>query len=185
MLYSNETQNRHVMNTMKWTFLVGLLILTQACSIVELDEETQDVTDQSEPLSEVDLGTSILPTEEEMFAELLHDGDAKTWLSSEFSIEGIGGFLDCRLDDVVILKADGTYEYDGGRELCGAEDNQRDRTGNWSFDFADQELIFEPGSDEESRVKLVSLEGNLLTFTGVYENDIFGSFDISGRYTSN
>ncbi|MEQ9301490.1 MAG: lipocalin family protein [Cyclobacteriaceae bacterium] len=173
------------MNSMKFTFFLGLLILTQACSIVELDEEIDEVTDQSEPLSEVDLGTSILPTEEEMFGELLHGGDTKTWISSEFSIEGISGFLDCRLDDTVTLKADGTYEYDGGSELCGAEDDQRNRSGNWSFDFADQELVFEPGSDEESRVKVVSLEGNLLTFTGVYENDIFGSFDISGRYTSN
>lgn len=165
-------------------YFVSLIMLTSACSIVELDESA-DADRDGTTISEVDLGSATTPDEVSLFAQMLHGNGSKTWVASEFSIEGMTGFLDCRLDDVITLNADGTYEYDGGTNLCGLEDDQRIRNGNWSYNFETTELILEPNSDMESVAKVISLEGNILTVTGVYENDILGSFDVSGRYVSN
>ncbi|MEM8893603.1 MAG: lipocalin family protein [Bacteroidota bacterium] len=166
-------------------YFVSFVVLASACSIVELDEEPNETQLDGGTPSEVDLGGENTPEEEIVFAQMLHGADSKTWIASEFSIEGMSGFLDCRLDDVITLYADGTYEYDGGNNLCGLEDNQRIRRGNWSYNFETTEVTLEPGTNLESTARVISLEGNILTLTGVYKNDILGSFDVSGRYVSN
>ena len=173
------------MNYLSKVYCISLILLISACSIVELDDAPMDTGVDGGSISEVDLGDATTPDEEGVFAQMLHGSESKTWIASEFSIEGVSGFLDCRLDDVITLHANGTYEYDGGRDLCGAEDHQRIRTGDWSYNFETTELILEPDSEMRAVARIVSLEGNILTVTGVYENDILGSFDVSGRYVSN
>lgn len=160
---------------------LSLLVLVTACSIVELGNDEQiDGTD----LSQVDLGSGDLPTESAVFGQMLHNNSSKIWRADEFTIEGLTGFLDCRQDDTITLSADGTYTYDGGTLLCGGDDNTRNKTGNWSFDFENKLLIIEPGTDNETSAKVVTLETGLITMTGIYTSDIFGIFDVAGSYKS-
>ncbi|MEM9337302.1 MAG: hypothetical protein AAGA66_01130 [Bacteroidota bacterium] len=170
------------MKSLSVVFGVFLLV---GCNIVELEENSPAT--ESDPINDssiVNLGDNDLPSDAATLAQMLHNNDSKTWAANEFSIEGLSSFLSCRLDDTITLFSDGTYTYDGGESLCGGEDNERNRTGNWAFDFETQALIFEPGTTEESTATLVTLDAGLLTFTGIYQSNLFGSFDVEGRYTS-
>jgi len=158
-------------------FLLILIVLA-GCQIVSV-EGPMATDDQLI----VDLGVGSLPNSSEI-GLMLHNDSSKTWSASQFAIEGIVGFLNCRLDDTITLHKDGTYSYDGGNTLCGGEDNLRIREGNWGYDLDLELLIFEPGTEAESVVELVTLDENTITFRGVYESDIFGSFDIEGNYTT-
>lgn len=156
------------------------------CNIVEVEEGNSPDSNNSPSGTEdqVNLGDQVLPEDALSLGQLLHNNDSKTWMASQFTIEGVGAFLDCRLDDTITLFSDGTYSYDGGANLCGADDDQRNRTGNWTFSFETLALIFEPGTDEEASATIVTLDEGVFTFTGVYQSNLFGSFDIEGRYTS-
>lgn len=161
-------------------------LLLGSCTIVQVDEETLTSNDDDDAVTDgVDLGSESIPSDEDTFGQMLHNNSSKTWSAIEFSIEGMSAFLTCRLDDSITLSSDGTYLYDGGQDLCGAEDDIQIRTGSWSFDFATHELILEPGTENEASAIVMTLNDDVLTFTGVYESDVFGDFDIEGRYSSN
>lgn len=158
-----------------------LLMLMSACSIVEL--ENNDPIDGSD-ISNVNLGSGDLPTDSEVFGQMLHNNASKVWSGEEFTIEGFSGFLDCRLDDTITLSSDGTYSYDGGTLLCGGDDSSRIKTGNWSYDFDNKLLVIDPGTANETSAKIITLETGLITMTGIYTSDIFGVFDVAGSYKS-
>lgn len=168
------------------TQILLTIIFLSGCNIVELEEAANPVTDGSQEINttQVNLGSRSIPGESVAFGQMLHNNDSKVWIANQFSIEGLDAFLDCRLDDTITLFVDGTYMYDGGNNLCGADDNQRMRTGNWTFNFETSSLVFEPGSAEETSATVVTLDNNVLTFTSIYQSQLFGSFDIAGRYTA-
>lgn len=173
-----------VMSRKLSTSILGILslsILVSACGIVSLEDDQP--ADQPD-VTNVELGSGGLPTDAEAFGQMLHNNDSKVWSAEEFTIEGFDGFLDCRLDDTITLDSDGTFSYDGGTLLCGGEDDTRNKTGNWSFDFTDKLLILEPGTANETSAKIITLETGLITMTGIYDSDIFGLFDIAGSYKS-
>ena len=165
-------------NLIMLMFLIG-------CDVVSVDSTDPSIPNGQDQTNEVNLGEGSIPSDQDTFGLMLHNNDSKTWSAQEFTIEGFSNFLDCRLDDTITLFVDGTYEYDGGSNLCGGEDSERSRTGNWSFNSTDNILIFEPGSSEESSVTVVTLDNQILTFRGIYQSDIFGSYDIEGRYSAN
>jgi hypothetical protein len=163
-------------------FFLFVVLMINACTIVEI-EDNQDSENGVITLTQgAIIGTGTIPTETSDFTNFLHGQGSKTWTAEEFSIEGMDGFLNCRLDDQVTLNSDGTYLYDGGERLCGAEDNQRIRTGIWSYNADSHELILEPGSDQEVIGTVKHLTNNELIITSRYESRLFGSFEVSGRY---
>lgn len=170
--------------------LLALLLLSTAiaCEIVDAGTEPgqpETMTPTGDPNDQlVKLGSGNVPEDPAAFASMLHNDSEKTWAASEFALEGLTMFQSCRLDDAVTLFANGTYQYDGGRLLCGAEDDTRMRSGTYAYDAAQALLIFEPGTAQEAVAQLITLEQGQLVFSAVYASDLFGSFDITGSYTT-
>ena len=58
------------------------------------------------------------------------------------------------------LRSDGTYTYDGGANLCGAEDNVRMRTGTWRLINNGNNILFDEGLSNEYTANVEGLEDN-------------------------
>ena len=160
------------------TFLiiVGALLIS-SCEIVDI--KIEEGMDEGE--KQLIYGPSQIPSEEETIALFLHRGNAKFWTSEGFTLSGVSGFQQCRLDDVIVLKEDGTYQYNGGEILCGAEDNQKLKTGTWEINFDEGTLlIFNPGTQNEYQALVTGLEENTIVLSGSY----FG-LEVQGIYVSN
>lgn len=161
------------------SFALGIV----ACEVVELDspqavnpgpEGDPDGGNGPNP-SGVVTGPDSLPQDEDTFLLFLAGDSAKTWNATQFTIEGISGFQDCRLDDRMTLLADGTYIFDGGTANCGGGD-QAQAQGTWRLDFESATLFFTLGPDESSG-QLIGLEESTLVILG----DFIG-LDIAARY---
>ncbi len=150
-----------------------------ACDVVQLEQlNATDSEDGS--LTEDELqGPSTVPSTAEEVLSLLHNGTEKAWEAEGFTIFGMSGFLSCRLDDNMILAADGTYRYDGGVVLCGAEDNTRFKEGTWELSDDLQTITFVEGS-ETFRADLMGLTTDQITLRGNYQG-----LEVNGVYTSN
>ena len=62
----------------------------------------------------------------------------------------------------------GTYEYNGGTNLCGAEDDRTSRFGTYQIDFANQRVVFDAGTDNESVATVTGLDENAIVLEGSY-----------------
>lgn len=111
--------------------------------------------------------------------EYLHGGKDKTWVTVGFYLEGLTGFQDCRLDDKFVFSGDGTYRYDGGKKLCGGEDNKRIKTGVWEKMEKKKMLVFNKGTSYEYVAKIVSSEDGFLILTTSYHG-----LEVKGVYQS-
>ena len=165
------------------TLLVAGLLLVASCEVVELERRASGSLPNEATADVLDIGSQDLPADSAAFALLLHNGESKTWSADQFVFEGLSMFLACRLDDVMTLNADGTYAYDGGENLCGAEDDQRFRIGTWAFDVDTEQLTFDSGTSNAFSAEIVTLEEGIVVLESEYRSDIFGNFDIQGRYT--
>ena len=154
-------------------FYIGILIsaLTiQACSVVEGDFVEQD--------NSTDLTfDNVFPTSSIDANNILRGDVTKSWETSAFTIESANGFQTCRLDDQIVLDADGTYAYDGGSVLCGAEDNEKNRSGSWTLDVDARLLILDEGTDNEFSLYVESLvESEIVVSTSYRGLAILGKF---------
>jgi hypothetical protein len=157
-----------------------------SCDIVELDPDNDPDMDKGDSSTGiVNRGSEVIPNDSTDILTLLHGNGSKAWEAEEFSISGLNFFQGCRLDDQIILSNDGTYSYDGGEILCGAEDNQRTRSGSWELDFSTTRLIFDKGTALEYSADLITLENETVVLSGIYVNDLFGTFNVEGRYINN
>lgn len=130
-----------------------------------------ELTTLKEP-SEVDQVTIFEPevfpqTMAEYRAEL-HGETSKKWTNTTFTLGGMDGFQDCRLDDTININGDGTYTYDGGDILCGAEDNEQSRTGTWEIINGGANIIFDKGTEREYEANVTGLQDNTLAIEGKY-----------------
>lgn len=149
---------------------IALLCFLTACSVVEENS-----------VGSSDTGTI---TYENVFPESIIDanayllgGESRTWSTVAFTIDGISGFQNCRLDDQVTLLDDNTYRYDGGTMLCGAEDNQKIKTGTWQLDANARLLTFDDGTSEESVFYIESLtNGEIVVSSHYYNYKVVGKF---------
>ena len=166
-----------------------LFMFAFACNVIDQAAPAESGSGQqqnpSSSINVVDRGSGNITSDPEEFAVLLHNNGSKVWSAEQFNIEGLGMFLQCRLDDAITLSSDGTYQYDGGQNLCGGEDDIQDRSGSWEFNVANRTLTFDRGTALETTGRLVTLEENLIVLEGQYISDLFGSFDVVGRYASN
>ena len=156
--------------------IIAGILFTTSCEIVEI-APVEAIDEEETPLIQ---GPSQTLSDEETFAFYLHGGNTKSWAAQGFTISGISGFQQCRLDDNMVLGEDGTYQYDGGETLCGAEDNQRLKTGTWEIEFDESMLIFNKGTQIEYQVIVSGLDENTIVLDGTY----FG-LEIRGIYISN
>lgn len=142
------------------SMLFGLLAFT-ACSVVV--EEGNNSSEAGGITFENIFPSSIIDAN----TFLLGSGN-RTWSTMEFTIEGINGFQNCRLDDEIELRDDNTYTYDGGTMLCGAEDSQKIKTGIWEFDGSTRTIVFDKGTEQESMIYIESLTDEEIVISSQY-----------------
>ena len=100
-------------------------ILMLSCDIVEVTPDQNPNGSGGNSSDMINRGSEIIPADSVEFAALLHGNSSRVWSAEQFTLAGLNVFQSCRLDDQIQLINDGTYSYDGGDLLCGAEDNQQ------------------------------------------------------------
>ena len=155
------------MNHLSKLFLLALVI--SSCSVVEvenMDNENSEINFESTfPNSAIDVNAYLL------------GGESRTWTTLEFTIDGVNGFQSCRLDDQIQLNSDNTYDYDGGDMLCGAEDDQKLKSGTWEVDVDNRTLTFDAGTDREGIFHIESLNAEEIVVRSQYYNwEVLGKF---------
>ena len=144
-------------------FLITLLFLVSSCDVINLDTPpTDDPVDQNVSVS----GPNTLPADQDTFLNYLRGNNGKTWNASQFTLQGMDGFQNCRLDDAMTLGNDGNYQFDGGNVSCGGED-QGQAQGTWNLDFENSRLSFVLGGDT-FQGEVVGLTENTLVIRGTY-----------------
>lgn len=162
------------------------LIAVSSCQIVEEDtiEEGPDMMETPDDGgANVDLGSQEIPSDSATFVNLIHGENSRTWRAEEFTLESLSGFQDCRLDDLMTLHSNGTFEYDGGQVLCFGEDDRRMRTGTFTIDPANAQITFTDEAHVSYVAQVVTLEEGEIVLRGVYES-FLGDLDVAGRYLS-
>lgn len=156
------------MNHLIRLFLLAFAI--SACSVVEVEdidnENTEINFDSTFPNSAIDVDAYLL------------GGESRTWTTLEFTIDGVNGFQNCRLDDQIQLNSDKTYNYDGGDMLCGAEDDQKLKSGIWEVDVDNRILTFDAGTDQEAIFHIESLNAEEIVVRSQYY-----SWEVLGKFT--
>lgn len=156
------------MNHLIRLFLLALAI--SACSVVEVedvDNENAEINfDSTFPNSAIDVNAYLL------------GGESRIWTTLEFTIDGVDGFQNCRLDDQIQLNSDNTYDYDGGDMLCGAEDDQKLKSGTWMVDVDNRTLTFDAGTDREGVFQIESLNAEEIVVRSQYY-----SWEVLGKFT--
>ena len=148
-----------------------LVFLGFACSCSVVVEESSDLEvsgitfDDSFPNSVIDVNAYLL------------GGSSRTWTTVGFTIDGVVGFQNCRLDDQIQLHDNQTYDYDGGDMLCQAEDNQKLKSGTWELDASNRRLTFDKGTDTEAVFYIESLTADEIVVSSQYYSwKVMGSF---------
>ena len=171
------------------------IFLANSCNIVSVDpvaENTVDELEEPETDEGIDVGSGETPTDSAVVFTMLTDGSSKTWGADDFLLEGMGisTSQSCRLDDQITFNADGTFLYNSGDWLCGAEDNSEMRSGTFSVDLSEEDPVIlfqgiEGFGNTSFSGKIWTLEEDLIVISSVYNSQVFGSFEVTGRYTTN
>lgn len=158
------------MKLMKQVLCLLLIMVTTSCSVVEvdgMDSEGNTISfEDNFPASAIDVNTYLV------------GGATRTWVTVAFTIDGVNGFQNCRLDDQIRLNDDLTYSYDGGTTLCGAEDNQKLKSGNWEVNASNRTLTFDKGTDREAVFYIESLDEEEIVVSSHYY-----SWKVMGKFT--
>lgn len=149
-----------------------------SCSVSDDDEVSTATDANGNVVNTVDNGI-VVATDSVNFRMLLTDSVFKEWKTSLFTLAGSTTFTDCRLDDIMLLFKDGTYNYQGGK-LCGAEDNEMNRNGSWELDYSNKKIYFDKGSSNEYVAEVIGLLNNELRVKGAYMG-----MEIRGLYKTN
>lgn len=164
--------------------LINYLVLGALFSAVLI---SCDVSDSDEPAAPMDANGNIVEQVDEgditandstNFRKLLTDTVSKSWDATFFTLAGSDAFTQCRLDDSFTFYADGKYDYVGGR-LCGAEDNQANRSGNWELDYTEKKIYFDRGTRNEYVAEVIGLQEDELRVKGTYMR-----MEVRGLYSS-
>ena len=142
--------------------LIVLGFTFYSCDVIELSSGVETPAD-----NDIIQGPQTIPSDQAQFLEFLHGTESKSWDATGFTIAGISGFQDCRLDDQIKIFADGTYQYNAGSLLCGAEDNQSTRSGTWTLDLAQSSIIFQIDGDSFEAL-VIGLDSEGIVLNGSY-----------------
>jgi len=153
--------------------LLSTVFLFAACN--SSDNDGPNAADDAVTIEEGE----IVAMDEAEFKSII-DGDAeKIWAASAFTLAGLTTFTDCRLDDSMLFRSDGTYEYNGGQDLCGAEDDAFIKTGTWEVNFDDATIIFDKGTSNEEVGEVIGMTETEIKLKGAYM-----MMEVRGVYTS-
>lgn len=154
-----------------------LALLISACN--SFDQEAFDEGFENAQILEYTIPTTI-PESNDQFKLLLHGTEKNQWVAKEFTLEGLLGAQDCRLDDIMTLRQDGTYQFDGGKMSCGGDDVVS-KSGVYRIDYDNKKLIFDEGAADAVIVNVSGLAQGVIALDG--EVSIFGvSMTIKGVY---
>lgn len=116
------------------------------------------------------------PGEESEIIRILSSNDDRAWVNSTFSLEMFGE-IECRKDDVFTFFADGSFEYDGGSQLCGDSDNKQIVQGTWELDFDNGVIIFNKGAEDETSARYITIKEEIIRLQGAWNG-----FAIDAQY---
>ena len=123
---------------------------------------------------------NIYPNSIENANTILTGSGTRSWSSNSFTIEGISGFQPCRLDDQIVMNMDGSFSYDGGDVLCGAEDNMQIKSGSWNLNYTTRTLTFVPNTGDPVELYIEMLTDQEVVFSANYIG-----LDILGKLSKN
>ena len=177
-----ETKQFNIMKkTIKLFAVAGLVALTiVSCKKKDSDDSTTadttnttatNGTNNSDPTPSQDF-----PADEVSFKTAIANNDTKNWGEATFELAGVG-VQDCRHDDIMTLKGDGTYSYDNGALTCGTD--EATKTGTWEANFTAKTITFDKGESDEYSADIVSLSNTKFVLKGKWNG-----MDISGTYAS-
>lgn len=161
------------MKTKTLITLAAAIIIFAACNENEDESPSNGTADATIGEAEIAASDSV------DFKALIDGGSSKVWMASAFTLAGSTTFTSCRLDDEMTLNSDGTYMYNGGINLCGAEDNQQIKLGTWALDFSEKMLLFDAGTQDEADALVIGLTENEIRLRGAYM-----SMEVRGVYTA-
>ncbi len=78
--------------------------------------------------------------------------------------------------DSMVLSSDGTYQYDGGDQLCGAEDDASAKVGAWEFNAENAVMTFDPGTESEVSVNIITLDDIRLSYFRAVLNPVVAPY---------
>lgn len=161
--------------TLKYFAIAGLVALTiTSCKKDDDDSNdnaTNNTTTDANPTPAVDY-----PASETAFNSSISNDNSKTWGEADFELEGVG-VQDCRHDDLMTLKSDGTYSYDNGALTCGTDEAMK--TGTWEANYSEKTIVFDKGESDEYSATIVSLSEKTFKLEGKWSG-----MDITGTYTA-
>lgn len=160
----------------KSLIFISTLLFTAGCEVVTVDGNNPN----NNPDAGLIPNDIDYPATSAELEQMLTNSDQKTWSSSAFEIEGISGFQSCRLDDQIMLTANGTFSYNGGDVLCGAEDRNRIRGGSWEVDFETRTISIVTDNEDQFDLLIESVNDVKIIFSGFY----FG-LEITGEFEAN
>lgn len=155
------------MKTLNYGLALSLLLVITSCNLATLDDPIVEGEEQTEQEEDRVTGPNSIPSLAQ-FETLFHGDTEKVWAGAAFTLAGFDGFQDCRLDDTITVNADGTYSYDGGSNLCGAEDSQQTRTGTWRILDEGSNILFDEGTNREYEADVVGLVQDTIRLSGDY-----------------
>jgi len=174
-----SVQNQSVMKNIFKSPLLYLALLVGACNSFDQEAFNEGLQDGQE--LDYTVPTEV-PADESEFKLLIHGDDKNQWTPEEFTLEGLLGFQDCRLDDTMTLRQDGTYQFDGGTMSCGGDD-VAERSGVYIQDYVNKRLIFDEGTSDEVTMQISGLDQGVIAVSG--EVAIFGvPMTVRGVYTA-
>lgn len=153
---------------LSYWILIIIFTTTLSCEVVSIDEALPSIIEFSE----------AFPDNAGTLNAALTNESSRSWKITGFKLGSNSNFQSCRLDDALVLNNDGTYNYDGGNELCGSEDNVRLKSGVWEVDFESRTMIFDKGTDNEIEIFIESCQNSIVVFSSQYFGmKILGQFE--------
>jgi len=150
-----------------------ILISFGACDVVSIDSGMLPSESENSIVFE-----DLYPTSVANAHSVLTGAGSRSWSVSSFTIENISGFQQCRLDDQIVMNTDGSFAYDGGGLLCGAEDSDQLKSGTWSLDYTTRTLTFVPDIGDQIELYVETLTGQEVVFSTSYIGlDILGKLN--------
>jgi hypothetical protein len=149
--------------------------MISACEVVDLESPESDLSsDEKEQIS----SSNIKNTDSVSFRMLITGNQNKSWIANDFTLAGSDNLTFCRLDDELKFNADGTYNYDGGSQLCGAEDDSRIKSGTWKVLYSENKILFDEGLSNEYSADIIGLSESEIRLKGNYF-----TMEVRGKYS--
>lgn len=148
------------MKKIKWFFIIGIASLVFACD----SDDTNTTSNSDDNITEL----GFLLKSRDSLIVFISGESKKNWETKEFKVSSMSSFQDCRLDDMIEFNKDGTFLYDGGDILCGAEDEKKTVSGSW-------EIL-----DDNKSIKFVTSDGD--TYNGELTGTVDGKLTIKSSY---